>query len=236
MNKLLNFSKKYPESGIHSIKLRDILNLRGIDNVDKEIRTMFPPTNIGSITLVDQILLLALTEIISPNTILEIGTFQGFTSRLLLMNTTDCKVITIDLPIEETNVLQSDFDQEKILKDGNYNDDFLREKQYSTGEIYLLDLSENQQQRVKLIKSDSTKLNFTEQVGTVQLSFIDGGHRKDIVSSDTSNVSKITKNGVIIWHDYSSNIHSDVTEFLEEYSKQNQVFHVNGSLCAFSVV
>jgi hypothetical protein len=39
-----------------------------------------------------------------------------------------------------------------------------------------------------------------------------------------------------VWHDYSSTIHSDVSNYLREYSEKNQVFHVQGGLCAFQII
>ena len=66
--------------------------------------------------------------------------------------------------------------------------------------------------------------------------FVDGGHQYDVIRSDTLNALAAIKSGVIVWHDYSSSIHSDVTRYLHEHAKLNRVFHVLGSLCAFQVV
>lgn len=65
--------------------------------------------------------------------------------------------------------------------------------------------------------------------------FIDGGHEKSIVEKDTINARSIVKNGVIIWHDFGSKIHNDVSSFLLEESDR-KIFHVLGSLCAFEFI
>lgn len=196
---------------------------------------MFPPVEIGSITLVDQITLLALVELVEPERILEIGTYQGYTTSLLVSNTSAKEVLSIDLPFMD-HVKKDKVDSEKVLLDGDYNDDYLRSVQNITGTKYLQGLLESEINRIKLIKHDSTKLDFTENVGAIQFAFIDGGHSFDIVKKDTENVLSQMNSGVIVWHDFSSQIHSDVTEFLKGYSENNQIFYVQGGLCAFQVI
>ncbi len=235
MQQLRILSESFKKVGIHSIKLRNLLELRDHENETKQIKTMFPPVDIGSITLVDQIILLALIELVDPERILEIGTYQGYTTRLFVNNSNAKEILSVDLPQSElvTNVA---VDVQRILKDGDYNDDYLRAIQNSTGAKYLTGLNSDDVDRVKLIKCDSTKINYDDSVGNVQFAFIDGGHNYDIIKKDTVNVLSQIKSGVIVWHDYSSAIHSDVTKYLHEYSESNQVFFVQGGLCAFQVV
>lgn len=228
-------AKAYGERGVHSIKLRNLLELRAIENEAKIIKTMFPPMEIGSITLVDQITLLSLIELVNPEKILEIGTYQGYSTRLFVENSNAKEIITIDLP-PFLSTVETEVDIEKILLDGDCNDDYLRSVQNKTGTKYLHDLKPVDYDRVKLIKCDSTKLNFFERVGPIQFAFIDGGHSYDVVKQDTMNVISQIKSGVVVWHDYSSSIHSDVTRFLCEYSSSNQVFHIQGGLCAFQII
>lgn len=235
MKKLMSLSKSYGCSGIHSIKLKSLLELRDPAYETREIKTMFPPIDIGSITLVDQITLLSLIELTQPERILEIGTYQGYTTRLFASNSSAREILSIDLPpldADEFEVL----DGKRVLMDGDYNDSYLRSVQNLTGAKYLNDLSAADAERVNLIKCDSTKLNFDEFVGSIQFAFIDGGHSYDIIKQDTKNVLGQMKTGVIVWHDYCSTIHSDVSTFLDEYSKMNQLFYVQGGLCAFQII
>jgi len=83
---LKQFVNGFASQGVREIKLKDLLNLRKPEQATREIRTTFPPVTIGSVTLVDQIVLLCLDELVAPSYILEIGTFQGFTTRLLARN------------------------------------------------------------------------------------------------------------------------------------------------------
>jgi Methyltransferase domain len=235
VNKLITFANAYDKTGIHSIKLRNLLELRAVENEVKQIKTMFPPIEIGSITLVDQITLLSLIELVNPEKILEIGTYQGYSTRLFVENSDAKEIMTIDLP-PLVSMMGSEVDHEKVLQEGDYNDEYLRSVQNQTGAKYLNGVNSVDFDRVRLIKSDSTKLNFNECVGPIQFAFIDGGHSYDIVKQDTNNVINQIKSGIVVWHDYSSTIHSDVTKFLGEYSSSNQIFYVQGGLCAFQII
>lgn len=235
MRKLISFSKLYSDNAVHEIKLRNLLEMRDQQNFLKKIHTFFPPIEVGSITLVDQITLLTLLELVSPKRVFEIGTYQGYSARLFLNNSNAEKVISVDLPINKDDD-ESIFDSQRVLYDGDYNDSYLRSNQKKTGTIYLGDLDANEKKRLQLIKCDSTKLNYEEQVGNFEFAFIDGGHHYDIVSADTYNVLKQIKKGVVVWHDYSSTIHSDVSRFLNEHAKKNQIFYVLGGLCAFQII
>jgi hypothetical protein len=235
MKNLIALTKRFSSKGIQSIKLRNLLEIRDPAYETREIKTMFPPVEIGSITLVDQVTLLVLIELINPERILEIGTYQGYTTKLFAINSTAKEIISVDLPQLKPNSF-GEFDNDKILVDGNYNDEYLRHIQNITGTKYLRDLCETDMERVRLIKCDSTKLDYDQHVGLIQFAFIDGGHTYEIVKNDTENVLKKIKSGVIVWHDYNSTIHSGVTSFLEEYSQANQIFYVQGGICAFQVL
>lgn len=231
-NTLKTLREKYSSPGIYEIKLKDLLTLRNNEDINKKIHTMYPPIEIGSITLVDQIVLLCLEEIIQPKNIIEIGTYLGYTTRLLLENSTAEKITSIDLPKDANSDLKI-IDYKRTLTDGDYNDEYLVDNQNKTGEIYLNDISQSNRKRLNLVKQDSTKINFLDKFKSANYVFIDGGHSYDIIKSDTMNSQDIVKEGVIIWHDYNSNIHSDVTRFIESYSNENIIFNVKGSLCAF---
>ena len=218
--------------GINNIKLRALLSEQEKQNLSPVMRSLMPPVEIGSITLVDQIVLLSLAKLISAERVVEIGTYLGYTTALFAMNT-NAKIFSIDLP----KTLQDDetFEKELVLSDGNYNDEFLRSKQNKEGEIYLNFLSDDELKNISLIKADSTSINFSKEFEFADLVFIDGGHERSIVERDTLNARSIVKNGVIVWHDFGSTIHNDVSSFLLQ-AKDRKIFHVLGSLCAFEFI
>lgn len=218
--------------GINEIKLKVLLTEHEKLNINPLIRTLMPPSEIGSITVVDQIVLLSLIRLTSPRRIIEIGTYLGYSTALLAMNSS-AQIFSIDLP--KVEMTRNSFDEQLVRSDGNYNDDFLRSEQNKRGEIYLDYLSSEERGRISLIKSDSTLINFQEEFEYADFIFIDGGHESSIVEKDTLNARSIVKNGVIVWHDFGSKIHNDVSSFLLGETDR-KIFHVLGSLCAFEFI
>lgn len=104
------------KNGINEIKLRQLLSIRQDLNSNPIIRTIFPPVELGSITLVDQIILLTLTQLLKPKTIIEVGTYLGYTTALLAMNT-HANIFTIDLPASE-EINNINYNEELIELDG----------------------------------------------------------------------------------------------------------------------
>ncbi|WP_455873010.1 hypothetical protein [Rhizobium yanglingense] len=74
-------------SEVHELKLRALLELADELKIAKEYTASLPPIEIGSITLVDQVVLVLLAKIVTPRKIIEIGTYKGFTTRLFIENT-----------------------------------------------------------------------------------------------------------------------------------------------------
>lgn len=223
-------------SGIHVLKLRALLELGDELKIPKEYVANLPPIEIGSITLVDQVVLVLFAKLIKPRKIVEIGTYKGFTTRLLLENTADdCEVVSIDLPREMTAHL-AETDERSALTSAERNDDYLRKRQALDGETYLQSITDAQAERLTLVKHDSTKLGFKEAFGSAGMVFIDGGHERHIVEADTRNAFDIVESGVVVWHDFASNLHGDVSSYLADFSRTRAVFHVANSLVAFSFV
>lgn len=218
--------------GVNQIKLKTLLTEQENRNLNPLVRTLMPPTEIGSITLVDQIVLLSLAKLTSSQRIVEIGTYLGYSTALLAMNL-DAQIFSIDLPTIDDS--KQSFDETLVRTNGNYNDDYLRSEQNNKGEIYIEHLSNEERNKISLIKADSTSLDFKKEFGYADFVFIDGGHEKSIVETDTFNARSIVKNGVIIWHDFGSKIHNDVSSFLLE-ERDRKIFHVLGSLCAFELI
>lgn len=71
----------------------------------------------------------------------------------------------------------------------------------------------NLQNYCKLIIANSEDIEFNEEIGFL---FIDGGHSYEQIKKDIEKwIPKVTKNGIIIFHDYS-NTHPDVVRAIEE--------------------
>ncbi|MGC1509651.1 class I SAM-dependent methyltransferase [Ketobacter sp.] len=222
---------------ISTIKLKVLLQFHREKFGLRSSNVLFPPVEIGSITLVDQVVLLSLIDITGARNILEIGTYLGYTTRMLVENTDSASIYSVDLPNQQKGTSEH-FEYKRVLLDGDYNDDYLRTVQNQEGEVYLEGLSNDDRSRITLIKRDSTTMDYKKEVGELDFAFIDGGHDIGTVAKDTALVLEAMPRGIIVWHDFSSDIHSGVTEYLskEIKSRYKCVYHVQGSLCAFILV
>ncbi len=163
-------------------------------------------------------ILSTLTCELKPQTVFEIGTYNGFTTLHFAYNTPDdSKIYTLDLP--------PDFE----VKDKVH---------YSYDDLLVVELSKkNIARRVykqdpmgrKIVElfGDSEKFDYTPYHGKIDLIFIDGNHSYPYVKSDTENAFKmLSERGVIIWHDFDYIIHRDVFKYLNKLSEQYPIYSI----------
>lgn len=220
--------------GIIKVKPRVLLSL--IEKKYKnpvKINFQLPSSEIGSITTLEGAMLVALIKLLNPEKIFEFGTYLGYTTSLLLENS-NAHVYSIDLPGEKSDFFKDDFfDRNIILQNDEYNDKFLTARAVSTGPYYLKFSIENS--KLHLIKQNS--LNFIPASFQLEKQtdfiFIDGGHTLAIITSDTNQSLKmISERGLIAWHDFSSALHTKVSEFLINFSRSNQILHIESTMLA----
>ncbi len=222
--------------GLHCIKLRALLELGQYYKLEQAYLSQLPPIGMGSITLVDQVALVLFVKLFQPKRCIEIGTFKGFTTRLLLDNTNnECEVVTIDLPTVLTEGVSAT-DEALARKDGVYNDDYLRVIQALEGQPHLDGITSSQINRLRMVKSDSTMLDFLTEFESAEIVFIDGGHSIEIVKADTENARKVVNKGVIVWHDFSSGLHTEVSDYINSLAHDSLIFHIENSLIAFQFI
>lgn len=196
-----------------------------------------PSSDIGGLTLLESSILVSLCKLIKPQHIFEFGTFMGATSSLLALNTDDnCQIVTLDLPRETSELVAVDDSQ--ILSNGMENDKYLSQQFIRSGAVYLQDIEPGKAAKVSQLYENSCLMDI-EQHGFVQrfeLIFIDGGHDYDTVRIDTQNAMRMkAENSIVIWHDYKSAIHGDVSRFLDEYSNETPLIHVENTMLAFAL-
>ena len=100
------------------------------------------------------------------------------------------------------------------------------------------DLKPQDERRLRLIKADSKTLQ-THHIavpGTVGLVFVDGGHDDGLVRNDSRLASNlIGDDGVIIWHDFDSSIHGDVTQVVGEIAEGAVIVSIQHTLLAIEL-
>ena len=217
------------------IKIRPKKILSIVENNESSIvdfKLTLPSTEIGSISVFEATMLVSLLKVINAKTVFEFGTYLGYTSRLFL-NNSYAKVFTIDFGLDYVSKNTKDSD---ILINDIANDNYLSINQMNKGAYYLSDLNDKNKNRIELIFSDSTKYNFENLYNKIDFIFIDGGHTKEIINSDTKNAFRmLSDNGIIVWHDFNSKIHSDVSEYLSVKSKEIKIYHIENTMLAFYI-
>jgi predicted O-methyltransferase YrrM len=200
-----------------------------------------PSSGIGSVTLLEAATLVSLIKLVRPRKIFEFGTFLGYSTALLVENSADdCGVYSIDLGDSHvsTKPLEA-FAEEDLRRDGDINDEYLRGAQGAAGPRYTTALSPANMARLHLIQQDSRQFDPSAHglAGSVDLVFVDGGHDTETVAIDTANArTMIGDSGVIVWHDFASTIHSDVTTFVDDLASREVVVCVQNTMLAILFV
>lgn len=173
---------------------------------------------------VDLLSLCLLCRALQPAVVFEIGTFVGYTSLHMALNTPEAtRIFTLDLPpANRSTTLHTTATDQKLI--GHRVDRPLFEGR-AAGE------------KVERLFGDSASFDFSPWHGRVDLFFVDGAHSYEYVKSDTLNALRCCRPGsVIAWHDYGRTEQDGVLRWLHELAQDREVYAVpNGSL-AFHVV
>lgn len=227
-------------SGIHLIKPKLIFKL--VEDRFRhpvEMNLHIPSSGIGSLTMLEAAVLTSLIRLVAPVNLFEFGTFLGYSTAIMATNSLpESRVYSIDLDLPPTHLdFAGSYSDTELRSNHVSNDNYLRFVQSKVGAYYLSKLVDNVKAKVDLIKGDSTQMD-TQALGLagkVEFVFVDGGHEFGIIKSDTQKSEELLGgNGIIIWHDFNSKIHSEVTDFLNDYCRKVSVFHVDNTMIAFS--
>lgn len=222
------------EHGLISIRPKVIFEM--IENRFETIPTIhfpIPSSQIGSVTTLEATILVALLQLRKPKVIFEFGTFLGYTTSILLLNSPTSKIFSLDLPNNLINRTLDLNDWNLIQSNDSYNDAFLTQTAQNKGELYLKSLTPSP--NLQLIKEDSLNFNPTELslMGNVDYIFLDGGHTDSVVKQDTLNASRmLSEKGILIWHDFNSNIHKKVTSVVRNIALTDVVVHIENTMLA----
>jgi predicted O-methyltransferase YrrM len=204
-----------------------------------EFTVNIPTSTIGGLTLLESSLLVSLIKLTAPTEIFEFGTYMGATSLLFARNSPDTtSVITVDIDPDTTST-QEGISEKDYLCDDIANDEYLKDNFSKLGALYINRAEDSIKQKITQIYQDSTTIdpqaqNFTDRF---ELIFIDGGHDFNTVKSDTNNALCMAKeNAIIVWHDYQSQIHGDVTKFINEFCLDHEIIHIQNTLFALLLI
>jgi len=228
--------------GLVQIKPKVVfMKIEASDPAPVSMKINVPSSDIGSVTLLEASALVSLIKLVKPRKIFEFGTFLGYSTALLVENSADdCAVYSLDLGDSHVSdkPLES-FAKADVHSDGDINDEYLRGAQGARGPHYTTALSAADRSRLFLLQQDSRKFDPAAHglEGSVDLVFVDGGHDTETVTIDTANARKMVgDSGIIVFHDFSSGIHSDVTSFVRGLAEREPVICIQHTMLAILLV
>lgn len=164
-------------------------------------------------SLVDRFMVICLLKITKAKTVFEFGTFMGEMTFNIVHNLpSDGHVWTLDLDTADDAVLRGDKE--------------LAEKSLS-GRVNI-----QNDNKISKLYANSRDFDFSPYEGGMDMVYIDGGHDRETVLSDTENAIKMLRNGgCIIWHDYWNWRYPEVTKVLD--AMPNDMIHIGDTQIVF---
>jgi hypothetical protein len=203
---------------------REFLERAGWGAVSPEQRVLLPTQTEtrGGVQLDELVILASATRMLQPRKVFEVGTYNGATTSVLVMNAPDdAEVFTLDLPPEPPK--QGDFTR--------FDRDLIATRQVGV-RLRELGLADRYQQ----ILCDSLQFDPEPHRGTVELGFIDGAHTRQFVENDTLKMAvMVADRGLVFWHDYGGQgAVRPLAEYLESLASRIPIYCVHGTSLAWA--
>lgn len=179
------------DNRISTVSLRDLVNFDAKTVplvVPSSFLLEFSAPELPVLAPHEQMVLALLARIISPRTILEFGTGQGFSSYLWAENTSDsARIVTLDLD----PAAQRDYTA-KILRGDE-----------AVGRVYRESDQSEKVWQVLVRPGGPIPESLSSLKGNVDLIFVDGDHSYDGVAHDTELAFEFAhEDTVFLWHDF----------------------------------
>ena len=158
-------------------------------------------------------------KVLKPTTIFEMGTYNGLTTAVFILNSEKTtKILTLDLPPGSSETAE-------LSSDGN-----LVESRQLLSTTKALGLSGYTQ-----LLCDSMQFDPTPFYGTVDLGLIDAAHDLLHVQNDTVKMAHMmAPSGMVFWHDYGGKgTLRPLASYLENLAKRRPLYHIFGTTLAW---
>jgi predicted O-methyltransferase YrrM len=161
----------------------------------------------------------ALCQALAPCFVVEVGTYLGFGTLTLALNTgADCQIVTIDLPAQVASESMA-----RLKLDDQY---LVHRSRAHVGEAFAGLPSAT---KIRQVLADSTSIAFGDYLPRADLVFIDGAHSYEAVKHDTVNgLSILSEGGLIVWDDYGPTC-PGVVRYLNELSRELPLVRIEGT-------
>jgi hypothetical protein len=175
----------------------------------------------GGMSFAEMAILARATKMLKPSTIFEIGTYNGQTTAIFILNSDPTtRVFTLDLPDDSSG------DQEYLPSDAQLV------AVRNVGSVpRALGLN-----RYVQICCDSMSFDPSEYIGSMDLCLVDGAHDFAHVQNDTVKMARmVSDEGMVFWHDYGGKgSMRSLTKYLNFLGRKAQFFRVPDTSLAWA--
>lgn len=158
-------------------------------------------------------------KILKPATIFEMGTYNGLTTAVFILNSEEnTRVLTLDLPADAFGAVALSSDGELVAN----------RRLLSTTKALGL-------RRYTQFLGDSMQFNPAPYIGKVDLGLIDAAHDLLHVQNDTLKMAQMMDpRGLVFWHDYGGKgILRPLASYLERLAKNCSLYRIRGTTLAW---
>ena len=180
--KKFNFERRIPEVAVEEL-FPGIIETRAIMQ-----RSTMSEASWANVSPYELIVLATVCGFRKPHTIFEFGTYNGVTTLHFALNSPPhTQILTLDLepdsPLRERPSADTDYTKGIIV-----------------GEHFI---AQPEGKRITQCFGNSSEWDHMPLKGKVDFVFVDGGHSKEVVESDSQKaIEMAAPNSVIFWHDY----------------------------------
>ncbi len=161
------------------------------------------------------------TRVLKPASIFEIGTFNGQTTAIFMLNSDPTtRIFTLDLPVDSGNVREYISNDARLVANRELG---------SVPQALGLD-------RYSQIHCDSMQFDPAEFLDSMDLCLVDGAHDLTHVKNDTIKVARMVRNeGIVFWHDYGGKGSlRPLAHFLDSLGKRGHIFRIPDTSLAWA--
>jgi hypothetical protein len=186
-----------------------------------EMTVTIPAHHVGGGMSFDELVILArTTRVLNPHTIFEIGSYNGLTTAVFVLNSApQTRIFTLDLPstgVEDTAVLSSD-------------DELVTSRQLASVP-QALGLT-----RFSQLFRDSMQFDPSPYADSVDLGLVDAAHDVPHAHNDTLKMATMmSERGLVFWHDYGGKGPlRPLAAYLEALSRRCPLYRIRGTTLAW---
>ncbi len=181
--------------------------------------------NIYSPLLLETAILVTLSKFVKAKKIFEFGTYLGIQTLNLIMN----------MP-SSSRIWTIDFDRKSFKKAVQLKHDIPYSKFHFKNINKLAFINTPYQKRVITLKGDSNQFNYSNYKNAFDMIYIDGGHDRRTLNSDTNYAFKILNKDIpscIAWHDYQASNYPKLTDYIDRLAAKYRIFYVQETHICF---